>query len=162
MEDQRSLTSAINGAQSAGPVTPEGKTRSSRNSEKHGMYSNAVLLAHECAEAFATHRDGYYQRFLPATPPEKDLVDQMISATWRLRRLTAVESAALDQAIDAERVNIDATYDDLDAETRTHFAFLKLTRDSAVLATYQRFQSTLLRQYDRALGNLQTLRKIEK
>ena len=86
MEDRRSLTSAINGAQSHGPTSPEGKARSARNAEKHGMYSSAVVLSHESQEEFALLQERYYQRFHPASQPEADLVDQMIAATWRLRR----------------------------------------------------------------------------
>ncbi len=123
MEDLRSRTSAANGAQSNGPTSPEGKARSARNAENHGMYSSAVLLHHESKEAFALLQERYYQRFLPSNQPEVDLVDQMIAATWRLRRISAVESAAVDHAIDAQRVDLDAIYKALEPETRTHFAF---------------------------------------
>ena len=159
MEDLRSITSAINGAKSQGPTSPEGKARSARNAEKHGIYSNAIVLSHESGQDFATLRDRYYERFLPANQPESDLVDQMITATWRLRRIAAVESAAIDHAIDAQRAELDATYDELDSETRTHFAFEKLTLDSTVMPVYQRFQSAQIRMYDRAFRNLRLLQE---
>ena len=162
MEDLRSRTSAANGAQSNGPTSPEGKARSARNGEKHGMYSSAVLLHHESTEEFAILQERYYQRFLPSNQPEVDLVDQMIAATWRLRRIAAVESAAVDHAIDAQRVDLDAIYKSLEPETRTHFAFEKLHLDSGAMASYQRFQAAQIRQYDRAFRNLQTLQKTEK
>jgi hypothetical protein len=38
---------------STGPTSPEGKARLARNAEKHGMYTNAVLLHYESAEDFA-------------------------------------------------------------------------------------------------------------
>ncbi len=150
---------AINGAKSQGPTSPEGKARSSRNAEKHGMYGNAVLLHHESAEEFASLRDDYYSQFAPATRAESDLVDRMIAATWRLRRLAALESAALDHAIEAQRAELDATYQGLDPETRAHFAFDQLAGEGVTLHTYARFQSAQLRQYDRALRNLLLLRE---
>ena len=148
---------AINGAKSQGPTSPEGKARSSRNAEKHGMYTNAVLLHHESAEDFDALREDYYCQFAPASRAETDLVDRMIAATWRLRRLSALESAALDHAIDAQRSDVDAIYENLDPETRAHFAFEQLA-EGVTLATYGRFQSTQLRQYDRALRNLLIIR----
>ena len=157
MEDRRSLTSAINGALSHGPTSPEGKARSARNAEKHGIYSSAVLLHHESKEAFDLLQAGYYQRFHPASQPETDLVDQMVAATWRLRRITAVESAAIDHAMEAQRSSLDGTYKVLDPETRTHLAFEKLHLDSGAMAAYQRFQAAQIRQYDRAFRNLRTL-----
>jgi hypothetical protein len=160
--DQRSLTSAINGAKSNGPTSPEGKARSARNAEKHGIYSSAVLLHHESKEEFNLLQERYYQRFHPATQPEADLVDQMIAATWRLRRITAVESAAIDHAMESQRATLDATYKVLDPETRTHLAFEKLHLDSGAMAAYQRFQAAQIRQYDRAFRNLRTLQAREE
>ena len=82
----------------------------------------------------------------------------MIAATWRLRRLAAIEAAALDHAMDAERLTLDATYEDLPSETRTQFAYDKLATDSGVMASYARGQSAQVRIYDRALRNLRFLR----
>ena len=162
MEDRRSLTSAINGAKSHGPTSPEGKAKAARNAEKHGMYSSAVVLHHESADEFALLQESYYLRFLPTTQPESDLVDQLISATWRLRRITAVESAAIDHAMDSQRAALDATYDELTPQTRTHFAFEKLHLASGAMAAYQRFQAAQIRQYDRALKNLRALQSERK
>ena len=156
--DRRSLTSPLNGAHSPGPVTTEGKARSSRNATTHGLYSQAVLLHHECPEAFAALREDYYQRFAPADQPESDLVDQMIAVTWRLRRIAALESAALDITIDAARPSLDATYDQLDPETRTHFAAETLESTHRSLTGYHRMQNALARQYDRGFRNLRSLR----
>lgn len=155
--DLRSLTSAANGAKSHGPVTEEGKARSSRNGEKHGMFANAVLLRHEPADAFEEFRLRYYREFSPATQSQADLVDQMIAAVWRLRRLNALESAALDHAVDALRAQVDSTYEGIDPETRAHLAFDKLTTASPTFTTYNRFQASLMRMYDRALRNLRFL-----
>ena len=121
------------------------------------MYSSAVLLHFESAEAFEELRQRYYLKFAPGSQPEFDLVDQMIASTWRLRRLGAMESAAMDHAMDAQRATLDATYQDLDLETRAHFAFDKLSVDSSTFATYTRFQSAQNRQYDRAHRNLRLL-----
>jgi hypothetical protein len=157
--DGRSLTSALNGAQSRGPVTPEGKARSSRNNQKHGMHSRAIVLHFESVEAYEALRQQYRADFSPATQSQADLVDEMVAARWRLRRLASMETAALDHAVDAQRAQIDATYTDLDAETRAHLAFDKANTSSPTLNTYTRFQAAQLRAYDRALRNLRLLQQ---
>ncbi len=111
---------------------------------------------------FAILSDSYYQRFQPADQPETDLVDQMVAATWRRRRLAAIESAAIDHAMDAQRAGLDATYQDLDPATRTYFAFDKLDVDSGALNSCQRFQAAQIRQYDRAFRNLRFLQGEKK
>jgi hypothetical protein len=155
--DGRSLTSALNGTQSRGPVTPEGKARSSRNGQKHGMYSSAVVLHFESVEAYEALRQTYHSEFSPANQSQADLVDEMVAAKWRLRRLSSMETAALDHAVDAQRAQIDATYADLDAETRAHLAFDKINTSSSTMNTYNRFQASQIRAYDRALRNLRLL-----
>jgi len=161
VSDRRAITSPLNGAQSQGPVTPEGKLRSSRNAQKHGMYSSSIVLVHESPEAYEALRQKYLAELTPTSQIQIDLVDQMVAAMWRLRRLAAMETAALDHAVDAHRAQVDATYIDLDAETRAHLAFDKINTSSPSLSSYNRFQSSQIRIYDRSLRNLRLLQEAE-
>jgi hypothetical protein len=146
---------------STGPSSPEGKAGSACNSEKHGMYAHGVLLHHESVADFAALWDDYYRQFSPNNRAESDLVDRMIAATWRLRRLSAFESAALDHTIDAQRARMDTTYQALDPETRAHSAFAHLATEGFTMHTHGSFQAAQLRHYDRALRNSRLLREIE-
>ena len=157
--DRRSITSAANGAKSKGPVTQEGKIRSSRNAEKHGAYSSAVVLNHESLEEYETLSQRYHREFAPDNQSQADLVEQMLASVWRIRRLGALESAAIDHAVDAQRSQLDAAYDNLDPETRAHFAYDRLTTSSPTLVVYNRFQASQDRIYDRALRNLRLLKE---
>jgi hypothetical protein len=55
MSSERKINAnRINGAKSHGPVTPEGRLASSRNSLVHGLLSEAIILEGESAERFNT------------------------------------------------------------------------------------------------------------
>jgi hypothetical protein len=91
----QSAAARINGAQSQGPVTPEGKAVSSQNSLRHGMCSKQVVLPGEDPQEFERHRASYLQHYHPLTQPEIDQVEIIASTCWRLRRMMAFESALL-------------------------------------------------------------------
>lgn len=96
-KQKRAEQARINGAKSKGPVTPEGKERSSHNALKHGLStSQTVVLAHESPELYQSWRDAFFQRFQPADLVEAQLVLTMCNAQWRLRRCEAEHTALID------------------------------------------------------------------
>jgi hypothetical protein len=83
--------SRANGALSQGPVTIEGKAHSSQNALNHGLRSAAVVLPTEDPKEFARHQAAYIDDFRPATQSERDLVETMAAARWRMKRLIPLE-----------------------------------------------------------------------
>ena len=94
----KSQTARENGAKSHGPVTPEGKARSSANSRRHGLTAS-VLIDGESDEHFQLLLADFMDQFQPQTAVETDLVEVMAIARWRLRRLLAIEAHLFDQEI---------------------------------------------------------------
>jgi hypothetical protein len=83
----------INGARSHGPVTPEGKARSSRNARTHGLTASRItFLTPEEQEEYDTLLRDYTTRHLPKTPEELDVFNMLLHAAWRLRNLTVAEA----------------------------------------------------------------------
>ena len=80
-------------SQSTGPRTPEGKQRSSQNSFKHGLYSKALVLPHECAADFDDLRANLRAEHQPASTTEEILVDELAQHFWRLRRFRSLEAS---------------------------------------------------------------------
>jgi hypothetical protein len=85
-----------NGAIASGPVTAEGKFRSSQNAAKHRLFGSTTLLSPEDQIAFDDLAAAFLAEFQPETPIEERYVREMIDAEWRLQRVRA-HSACLQE-----------------------------------------------------------------
>jgi hypothetical protein len=94
-ETQRE-SSRRNGSQSRGPATPAGKSISSRNSFKTGLYAHSLIIQGEKREDFETLQNEYYTHYQPQSPAERDLLDTMVRLVWQLRRYAHVEAELWD------------------------------------------------------------------
>jgi hypothetical protein len=81
-----------NGQKSEGPITPEGKAKSSFNALKHGIHAQSQIMFSESAEDLAELATEYHELHSPANPEERFLVDTLVNNEWRLRRLRLVEA----------------------------------------------------------------------
>ena len=95
-EFTRSEQARINGAKSKGPITEEGKAKSSGNSLKHGLTSKTLVLQNETKEDFEALLHDYNVRLCPADRVELDLVVEMAGARWRILRALSIETALID------------------------------------------------------------------
>src|SRR5947199_2147428 len=86
---------------STGPRTPECKANTRGNALKSGIDAQAetMLPFEDPAKLEALTRD-YYDRFTPATPEQRCLVDDLISDEWQLRRFRAIEGQILTRRYD--------------------------------------------------------------
>src|SRR3954452_19749524 len=76
-----------NALRSTGPVTPEGKAASSRNSTRHGLSANFSVLPHENADEFQELEQALLSEFSPSGEHETFLVHEMARTRWRLLRV---------------------------------------------------------------------------
>jgi hypothetical protein len=82
-----------NAAHSTGPVTPDGKSRSSQNASTHGAFTRTV--SPENQHQYETFLAGVVNDLAPATPAQRFLAERAASLMWRLTRLqTAADLAA--------------------------------------------------------------------
>jgi hypothetical protein len=96
-----------NARNSTGPRTETGRAASNANALKSGIYSTREVLPDEDpAELEALSRE-YHDHFQPATPDERDLVDDLVSYTWFKRRFRRIEVVML--AVDAATVFREST-----------------------------------------------------
>ena len=148
---RRINSSRANGARSRGPITPQGKERSSANALRHGLLAKCVVLESESSECFDDLVTRHIEYFAPADGVEFGMVEEMAVAYWRMRRACAIEDRLLEKAIrnqppGDEAARIDAALVELAASP----ALNRLHRDKA----------HLLRIYQRAQDNLALLRTV--
>ena len=108
-----------NALKSTGPKTKNGKAIASLNAMKHGLRSQEVtLLPTEDEEAFHKLRDSLLDDLKPEGELENLLVEQVITASWRLRRILNIETGILNwkyYEIQIERIRgIPSSYDQKD------------------------------------------------
>jgi hypothetical protein len=84
-----------NAQHSTGPVTPEGRAKSSHNAVKTGLTGQTVLLKTDDVTVYNQHLERFQTQYQPATDQEKDLVQDLADTEWRLLRITPLESGIL-------------------------------------------------------------------
>lgn len=88
-----------NAQKSTGPRTSEGKALVALNPIKHGLLSKEVLLAHEDENSLVELGKRLRHQLAPVGELEIMLVDRVISAAWRLRRILRIEKEMMDHEL---------------------------------------------------------------
>ena len=144
----------LNGAKAAGTKSPAGIQKSSVNALKHGLTSKAIVLTNESQAHVDELHLTYVHEFESESGVEMDLVDQMVAAQWRLRRVWRMQTAALDLKMDQQEAEIAKTFNQIDQTTRAAVAFNALADD-----LFLRYETAYTRMHQRAMNSLFKLRK---
>ncbi len=162
MSSKRKIDSArTNGAKSHGPVTEEGRKRSSMNALKHGLTAETVILVNEDEDEYNAVLEAYVHDLNPVGAVEMDLVVEMVNAKWRQRRLCLMESDLFDGQINSQKPELKKAYRSYTLATEHAYAFKTLT-ESGSLLSLSRLESRLERAYSHALKNLLQLQRLRK
>src|SRR5436309_2730202 len=97
--EARIRASRANGARSRGPVTPEGKARSSRNAMRHGLLAKITLLGDESAASFDALIDILAAEFEPVNELEFGMIEEMANSYWRIRRAWNIETELFESSM---------------------------------------------------------------
>ncbi len=93
-----------NGARSNGPATPEGRARSNRANLIHGAYSHQDLILPEDRERYEAIYNDFVEKLHPTNHLELELLEQMVSASWRRRRISAILQQYWNEAVVAAAI----------------------------------------------------------
>src|SRR5712692_10089935 len=89
---ERANINRQNAAHSTGPVTPEGKRRSSLNALRHGLTGQTVLLPEDDMTAYQKASREFYAELKPSGILERKAVQTIVDTHWRLDRIRAMEN----------------------------------------------------------------------
>ena len=88
----------LNAQRSTGPQSDGGKSRSSYNGLKHGLYAREVVLPGEDMEAFNALLASMMRELKPQGRAEEGIVRRAADIWWRLGRTAAIEAGLLNPA----------------------------------------------------------------
>src|SRR5262249_54359065 len=91
--ERQKAANRANARHSTGPKTPEGKAVVRLNACRHGLLAHDLILPEENVDAFEDLRNRVWADLSPQGPIEEMLVDRVVNAMWRLRRLERAETA---------------------------------------------------------------------
>ena len=135
----------LNSQKSTGPVTSEGKARSSQNALKSGLDSESLFIRGEDPEQFRQLQNEYADRFHPATPDERFQLDLILRNEWLLRRMMRVEAQlwnfyTAQSSSESEQIALGEAF------AKASNIFMRLQRRSAQLERgYQEAYAELMR-----------------
>ena len=93
--EQRLAANPANALKSTGPKSAEGKFEARKNATRHGLLSTRLLLDDECPTEFQSLVAELQAALGPVGFMELALVERVVVALWRQRRLVTAETAAI-------------------------------------------------------------------
>ncbi len=93
VSDAQFAANRANAQKSCGPVTSEGKARSSMNALKTGLTGQTVVLPSDDIAAYEKHIERHLTRYTPVGEEEESLVQSIADTAWRLLRIAPLEAA---------------------------------------------------------------------
>jgi hypothetical protein len=162
----RAEGSRRNGRRSRGPVTPEGKERSSRNAVRHGVLTADVCAGNtpEQRAEFSALLDQLEAELAPSSVLERSIVELIAATLWRTRKVLSFEAGrALER--DAAPNQLERLLRDLETEQPSDPEALErgqtLSRSLApegALDLAMRYETHLSRELSRLLDQLEQAR----
>jgi len=154
LSQKKLAANRANAQKSTGPVSITGRRNSSRNSTRHGILADVVLLEGESRDRFIALVNSFVAEFQPKTPTEETMVQKIAVAYWRQMRIWAMDSAGINHEmhLQAESMTTET------AATRAVLAFRALSNDSRHLELINRYEHRFDIQYYRAIEALARFR----
>lgn len=163
MSSQKQIDANRRNAQSStGPRTPEGRAAVRLNALTHGLTAANLVLHTEDQEAFEELLQASLDEFDPQTPTEQTLVEQLVCASWRLRRLRVIEQGIFDDRLCQTAEYMRLTYKKPSASLRLGYVFFKDASGPEALSALSRFEGRIERSYYRALRELRACRDLRR
>jgi hypothetical protein len=161
ISEARLAANRQNAQKSQGPVTPEGKAKSSLNAVTHGL-TGATVLFNTSAEAqrYRAHSADYQQQFQPVGREECALVQSITDIRWRLASIPVLELAIV--AIASAAIIEESPDSWSKPENQTLLALEARRRNEKELRNLQLQENRLARRREREASELRGLQIARK
>ncbi len=161
ISEARLAANRENAQKSTGPVTPEGKAKSSLNAVKHGLTGATVMFANAAdAKNYARHSADYQQQFQPVGPEESALAQSIADIRWRLATIPVLELGVI--ALGSAEI-IDTNPDFWNKpENQTKLIIEVRRRNEKELRNLALQENRLSRRRERETAELRTLQAARK
>jgi len=134
-----------NAKKSTGPKTNTGKSIASQNAIKHGILSQRVIVGSESQEDFNNLAQDLFEVYAPRDQMKRELVDRIIYALWKQRRLRHAETASaalsIQPAVVLKEMNASAVIDYIDRFKLSDFSNTTISRYEGLDEVLQTLQS---------------------
>src|SRR5260370_11120740 len=130
----RAETNRENAQKSTGPRTEAGKQRSSLNALRHGLTGQTVVLPSDDLIAYQRHCQQLHDQYHPKNPMEAQLTQAVADLSWRLNRITALETNMLTLGITEHSSSVDTENEQVHNALAMAKAFCKQSNPLANLS----------------------------
>jgi hypothetical protein len=159
-KERRAQQARINGRKSHGPISPEGKAKSSKNAIRHGLTANEhTLLAAELPDEYEEVRLAFIDDLRPATKAELRLVEKIANLDWRLERFVMMETCVLNMETGINADKIMERFERIDGIGFIVEAWKESLSASHCLDLLRRYLGTLQHQFNSTLANFRNFEK---
>jgi hypothetical protein len=160
MRTERQIeASRENGGKSRGPISDEGKTASARNGITHGLSGgHKFLYKNEPDGPYNELHAQYTEMLQPANGVERNLVDQLVSAAWRMQRIDGIEAGIINLELDGQKYFISERFKNCGPDDRMALAFGS-PGASASMGLAGRYLARARRCYDSAYKILREVQR---
>ena len=138
-----------NAQKSTGPRTPEGRAAVRQNALKHGLTSMSPVAPGENPAEFLQFLDRWSQAYLPIGPAEEEVLRTAVVASWRLRRIPAIEAGYYEMEQSGDH--------DQSPPARLAFAHYACAKQLEALSCHE---ARLQRTFDKSLRELERLQSL--
>ncbi len=150
-----------NAEKSTGPRTAAGKTRSSKNALKHGLLSQDAVLPGEDPADFDCQLTALEDWVSPRNPLEREICRQITDASWRMQRLSRIETAIITANINHTRRHERQFHPDIELDRQGHTKLLgeAMIGNTNSVVQLSRYDGHLTRRFYRAVELLTDIRQ---
>ena len=141
-----------------GPRTPEGKLRSSQNARRHAITARVHIATPEESAIYDAHLKGYLDAFAPVGIVERDLVIELSSLRYRLKRIASAEDSIFALGHDEFAASL-STHPQAGAALAEGMTWLRDAKSIQLLSLYE---SRLRRAAEKTQAEIERLQSARK